>query len=133
MSMRPPTAKILQHSEGLGIPNADTVRVRAHEIATINGHAKFSGEDWEQAKRELHGGHLTNSGNGDHNVCVIASEQDMVVCHIGHHIENMEPEDAANIAEELLAEGMDEALHEQMLAARRQEPTEEDEIDEPRV
>ncbi|MES2570452.1 MAG: hypothetical protein V4710_10415 [Verrucomicrobiota bacterium] len=125
--MRPTSAKLLQHSEGLGAPTAETVRTRAFEIAKINGRASFNEEEWQQAKCELHGGHPGNGADGEMSAMV--SEHDMLRCDVGHHVENMQPEDAVNIAEELLAEGMDEALHEQMLAARSVEPREEDEID----
>ncbi|MDB6172431.1 MAG: hypothetical protein JWL59_1742 [Chthoniobacteraceae bacterium] len=127
--MRPTSAKILQHSEGLGTPNADTVRIRAHEIALINGHSQFSDEDWQQAKCELHGGHVSNSGDEENEMSIMVSERDMIICEAGHHVENMGPDDGVNIAEELLAEGMDEALHEQMLEARLAQPAEEEEID----
>jgi hypothetical protein len=39
----------------------------------------------------------------------------------------MTMEDDVNAVEELIEEGMDEALHEQMLAARREFPEEEEE------
>jgi hypothetical protein len=59
----------------------------------------------------------------------LISERDMMRCDVGRHVENMGPDDGVNIAEELLAEGMDEALHEQMLEACRAQPLEEEEID----
>ena len=54
------------------------------------------------------------------------SEHDMIVSSLGHHVENMSVEDQDNMAEELIAEGMDEAVHEQMLASRREEAQEDD-------
>jgi Protein of unknown function (DUF2934) len=122
MSMRPASAKIIQHAEGMGTPDLETVRKRAHEIALIAGRNKFNEDDWREATRELHGGHESNSGNQDIHMESMISEHDMVACDTGHHVENMPLEDGVNISEELLAEGMDEALHDQMLAARRQEP-----------
>ena len=55
-SMKPTPAKIIHHSEGFGVPSADTVRRRAEELAKINGHEEFNDDDWREAKRELHGG-----------------------------------------------------------------------------
>lgn len=127
--MRPQSAKIIQHSEGLGAPNSETVRKRAQEIAIINGHREFSDEDWREAKRELHGGHEVNDTNGDMDMSSLVSEHDMVVGSVGHHAENMRLEDNENVLEELIAEGMDEAVHEQMLASRRAEA--EEDRDEP--
>ncbi|MEI9892482.1 MAG: hypothetical protein WDN28_00795 [Chthoniobacter sp.] len=124
--MKPTPAKIIQHSEGLGAPSADTVRRRAQELATINGHAEFNDDDWREAKRELHGGHQTNDTNGDMEMSAAISEHDMVTSSMGHHVENMGVEDQDSVAEELIAEGMDEAVHEQMLASRLEDKEDED-------
>jgi hypothetical protein len=119
-TMRPTPAKIIQHSQGLGAPSADTVRQRARELAAIDGRAEFNEGDWVQAKRELHGGHESNDTNGEMEMAAMVSEHDMVAGSVGHHVENVGLDDQINMAEELIAEGMDEAVHDQMLAARRQ-------------
>jgi len=124
--MKPTTAKIIHHSEGLGAPSADTVRRRAQELAKINGHEEFNDDDWREAKRELHGGHEPNDTNGDMDMTAAVSEHDMVACSMGRHVENVGPEDQENVVEELIAEGMDEAVHEQMLAARHEDAEDED-------
>jgi len=125
--MRPTSAKIIQHSAGLGTPNSETVRRRAREIARINGRSEFNEEDWREAKRELHGGHNLNDTNGDMEMTAAVSEHDMVIGSLGHHSTNMLPEDGENVLEELIAEGMDEAVHEQMLMARIEDENEEQE------
>ena len=125
-SMRPTSAKIIQHDAGLGTPDSDTVRKRAQEIALINGRKEFSEEDWRTAKRELHGGHESNDTNGEMEMSALISEHDMVIGSIGHHSANMMPEDNENVSEELIAEGMDEAVHEQMLASRMEDEAEEE-------
>jgi hypothetical protein len=131
-TMKPASAKIIQHSAGLGAPSAETVRQRARELARINGREQFSDEDWREAKRELHGGHESNDTNGEMNMSAAVSEHDMVASSLGHHVENLVPDDQGNVAEELIAEGMDEAVHEQMLAASREaeKEIEQDEIEE---
>jgi hypothetical protein len=128
--MKPTPAKIIHHSEGLGAPSADTVRRRAQELARINGRAEFNDNDWREAKRELHGGHEPNDTNGDMNMAAAVSEHDMIMCSMGHHTENVGLEDQENVLEELVAEGMDEAVHEQMLAARSEEEEEEESEEE---
>jgi len=128
-SMKPASAKIIQHSEGLGIPSAETVRRRAEELALINGHASYSEEDYLEARHELHGGHVFNDTNGESEIHLFVSERDMVVGSVGRHIENISGDDSFNVVEELIAEGMDEAVHEQMLAARLEDPDQEDETD----
>ena len=129
-SMKPTPAKIIHHSEGLGTPCADTVRQRAQELAKINGREEFNDEDWREAKRELHGGHQPNDTNGDLDMAVAVSEHDMVISSMGHHVENVGLDDQDNMVEELIAEGMDEAVHEQMLAARREDKESEEELEE---
>jgi hypothetical protein len=123
--MRPTPAKIIQHSEGMGVPDAETVRKRAQELALINGRETYSEEDWREAKRELHGGHELNDTNGEMDMAALVSEHDMISTSVGHHVENVRPDDQDNVAEELIAEGMDEAVHEQMLASRREDAEDE--------
>ena len=121
----------MQHAEGLGAPNADQVRQRASELAFIAGRDDFSEEDWREAKRELHGGHGHTISEDEAEMVTLVSERDMIVTDLGHHVENIGMEDADNVQEELIAEGMDEAVHEQMLAARLEEDDgEEDEEDD---
>jgi hypothetical protein len=124
---RPASAKIIQHSEGLGAPNADHVRVRAQELAIINGRAEYNEEDWRDAKRELHGGHATPADDGEMEMEAIVSGHDMVAGSLGHHVENVSSSESENLGEELVAEGMDEAEHEQMLLARTEVEPEDDE------
>lgn len=126
-TMKRASAKIIQHSEGMGTPSAEMVRQRAQELALINGHAHFSDEDWVAAKNELHGGHVFNDSNGESEIHLFVSEHDMVVGSVGRHVENISGDDSFNVVEELIAEGMDEAVHEQMLAARLADPDQEDE------
>ena len=126
----PRSAKIMQHAEGLGAPNADQVRQRASELAIIAGRDEFSEEDWREAKRELHGGHGHSLSEDEAEMVTLVSERDMIVTDLGHHVENIGMEDADNVQEELIAEGMDEAVHEQMLAARLAEDDGEEDEDE---
>lgn len=132
--MRPHPAKILSHSEGLGTPDPDLVRKRAQEIALINGRKEYTEQDWKQARVELHGhgpnGQLSDEWAAD----LMCSEADMLAVDVGHHTEKLGMEDDGNVVEELIEEGMDEALHEQMLAARKEmaeEDEEEAEVGEP--
>ena len=120
-TMRAQSAKIIHHSEGLGLPTAETVRQRARELAQIDGREEFNEGDWVDAKRELHGGHEPNETNGEMDMSEVISGHDMVASSLGHHVENVGLDDQENMAEELIAEGMDEAVHEQMLAARRED------------
>ena len=117
--------KIINHSEGMGVPSPDLVRQRARELARISGHRDVTEEDWKQAKRELHGGHPLEMEDGEDGIPFV-SERDMIAASAGHHSEKIGFEDD-NVVEELVNEGMDEAVHEQMLEGSRS--LEEDRID----
>src|SRR5476651_424363 len=104
-------AKIVQHGEGMGVPTADTVRQRAMEIARIDGRNQANQQDWQQAKQELQGGHFAPDDDSEGEMMESVSEHDMVAGSLGHHTETCELEDAQNVVEELIAEGMDEAVH----------------------
>jgi hypothetical protein len=114
---RPPQAKIVAHTAGLGVPSPDTVRQRAMELAKIDGRTRFSEEDWKQAKRELHGGHSGFSDNGTDDEMIQSVSIGMVPGTVGHHSEKMGYDEGENMVEELIAEGMDEAVHDRMLMA----------------
>jgi hypothetical protein len=126
--MRPPMAKILVHSEGLGTPHAELVRRRAQEIAIINGRTEFTESDWHQAKLELH-----SSNGGDEQaseemgMASMVSEADMVAADVGHHTSRVPMEDERNMVEELWQEGMEEAEHERMLQACKEMNEKEEE------
>jgi hypothetical protein len=119
-----PTAKIVNHSGGLGVPSTDLVQRRAEEIARIDGRAHANDADWLQAKAELHGGH--SSDDEEPNVIMLRSLSggDLIAGSVGHHFTNHGFENGDSLGEELIAEGMEEAVHEQMLQAREAEPGE---------
>jgi hypothetical protein len=116
---RPNPAKILQHARGLGAPTMEDVRKRARELATIDGWVEPTEDHWKQAKRELHGGHDFENGSNEHDMQLLVSEHDFISADPGRHTPKHSIDDDDHIVEELIAEGMDEALHEQMLEARR--------------
>lgn len=118
-----PFAKIICHSEGLGTPNSDMVRRRAEEIARIGGRREYTEEDWRQAVFELHG-HNAGAHEDQENEMVF-SGHDMLVYDPGHRVESFQA-GPDNLGEELVTEGIDEAVHEQMLQASRVEEEEEE-------
>ena len=116
---RPPYAKIVVHSDGLGVPSPDMVRKRALELAEIDGRTESNDQDWHRAKIELHGGHPSSWDDEEDRMPQSISERDMTATDTGHHIENLRGGED-NVLEELVAEGMEEAVHERMLEASRQ-------------
>ncbi len=125
---RPLQAKIVNHAEGLGAPDPDTVRRRAKELAQIDGRTEINESDWHQAKCELHGGQSIYAADGEEEMMTHSvSGRDMVSVDLGRHVENITADNSEGMAEELIAEGMDEAVHEQMLQASK---VDEEEIEE---
>src|SRR5437660_1587000 len=95
-------AKIVQHGDGLGLPHTDLVRRRAAEIAAIDGRSEPTEQHWQEAKRELHGGHSINLDDGDDQMVGTATERE-IPGSLGHHAERVLPEDNENVVEELIA------------------------------
>src|SRR5277367_3394325 len=123
-SNRLPYAKILVHANGLGVPSPDLVRQRALELAQIDGRSEYNEQDWQQAKQELHGGHEYSWDDEEDRMPQSVSGRDMTATDMGHHIENLRGGED-NVLEELVNEGMDEAVHDQMLQASKLEDREE--------
>jgi hypothetical protein len=96
------------------------VRQRALELAKIDGRGEHNEQDWRRAKQELHGGHPYSWDDDEDRMPQSISERDMTATDTGHHTENLMGGDD-NVAEELVAEGMEEAEHERMLEASRTE------------
>ena len=126
---RTASAKILNHSQGFGVPTSDEVRKRARELAEIDGHPEPNEGHWQQAKRDLHGGHDFENGADDPEMQFLVSEHDFVSADLGSHTPRR-VDDEDHVLEELVAEGMDEALHEQMLESQREIRKEEAEDEE---
>jgi len=124
---RPPYAKIVVHSNGMGVPSPEMVRQRALELARIDGRTQYGEQDWHRAKQELHGGHPYSWDDEEDRMQESISERDMTATDSGHHTENLRGGED-NMVEELVSEGMDEAVHDQMLEASRvpEEDVEED-------
>lgn len=107
--------KVEEHAGGLGTPSEETVWRRAIELALIEGREAPTEEDVTQAYRELHGESARDDTAG---MQAAVSERDMVASTLGRQAERHEPEGADSIGEELVEEGLEEASHDQMLAAR---------------
>ncbi len=94
------------------------VRQRAIELARIDGRTGYNEQDWQHAKQELHGGHPYSWDDDEDMMPQSISERDMTATDSGHHIENLRGGED-NVLEELVSEGMDEAVHDRMLEASR--------------
>lgn len=122
----PPHGKINLHGDGLGVPSPDTVEKRAREIAMIDERDpdEFTEEDWRQAKNELIGVAGSHAPEVADEVDDELRERDDIVGASGHRAPN-DYEGDENIGEELVSGGIEEAAHDQMVEARREELDEE--------
>jgi hypothetical protein len=112
--------KITTHGDGLGLPDRDDVLQRAEELASIEGHAP-SGEDRERAEHELAGDTLPPTTEDDaESVGALSRDPSEPRSIPGRQIPDQEDEGGQSTVERLVAEGVNEADHDQMLAARRQ-------------
>ncbi len=118
-----PHGKITVHGNGLGVPSPELVERRAREIAMIDAREadEFTDADWAQAKNELTGVDSAHVPEADNEVADEVSERDEIPGSSGHHVPNNGFEDDANVGEELVSGGIEEAAHDQMVEARRDE------------
>src|SRR5678815_2270731 len=100
--MKPTSAKIIQHSQGLGVPSMETVRQRASELARIDGRTEYNENDWREAKRELHGGHEVLNHDGNADMAAVVSERDFLISDVGHRVETSSSDMPESPGEELV-------------------------------
>lgn len=122
-----PHGKITVHGNGLGVPSPELVEKRAREIALIDERDpdEFTDADWEQAKNELTGVEESHAPEVDAEVVDQRSERDEIPGSSGHQAPNNGFDDEENLGEELVTGGIEEAAHDQMVEARREELEEE--------
>jgi hypothetical protein len=121
---RPSPHKFLLHGQGTGELTDDIVEDRAREIAAIHGRPadRPSEEDRAEAWAELQGELLPAATDTDgESVGAITRDPSEPVSVPGRHVPNRDSEDDSGNTERLASEGVEEASHDQMLAARRSE------------
>ncbi|MEO7931718.1 MAG: hypothetical protein ABIT76_01025 [Chthoniobacterales bacterium] len=108
------SAKIINHSHGQGATSLEDIQRRAGELARIDGRRaeEFTDSDLDMARLELMGGH----GEEFESDCYVLGG-DSIAGIMGHHIPNISGDESENAVTELIMEGMEEAEHDQMLAA----------------
>ncbi|HEY1769559.1 MAG TPA: hypothetical protein VGG02_04810 [Chthoniobacterales bacterium] len=122
-----PHGKISVHGDGLGVASPSLVEKRAREIAMIDERNpdEFTDTDWEQAKNELTGVEPDHAPEADDEIADEISERDDVPGATGQRAPKNGFDADENVGEELVADGIDEAAHDQMVEARREELDEE--------
>lgn len=123
-------AKIILHGTGTGDITNDDVEKRAREIAVIRGRDAdlVSEEDREEAYAELQGALLPETSVTDgESRGGITRDPSEPISDSGHQVlsRDQSGEDEDETQERLATEGVEEAQHDQMLAAREREHRED--------
>jgi hypothetical protein len=123
MNIKDPTnGRIFIHGHGSGSVGTRDIERRARELADIDGRsgAEITERDLARAEAELNGTVLpeTTTDDEDSDAAITRDPIEPVSVN-GHEIPLREGEDEEKAVERLALEGVDEAQHEQMLAARR--------------
>ena len=111
------------HGDGVGAPTPELVEKRAREIALIDERDpdEFTDADWEQARREMLGTASEIAPEELEDQPGLPDEHDLIGGTPGHHAHRAGENDEATLGEQLVSEGREEAAHDQMLEARREE------------
>lgn len=116
----PAMGRIINHAAAVGLTDSADVEQRARELAQIEGHNAVRDDDRRNAAEEMKGNDIPPLGDEDAEGTSSLSRDPSEPASIpGRQIPDMENEDEQFTTERLVAEGVSEAEHDQMLAARR--------------
>jgi hypothetical protein len=126
----PRPGKIEVHGNGLGAPSPEEVERRAKEIAIIDERNpdEFTDADWKQARRELMGEENNTPPEETPDNADLTEEWPVVASSKGHRMPRPGTDEEETVGEHLVSDGLEEAAHDQMLEARREEIEQEGEI-----
>jgi hypothetical protein len=123
MNINDPTnGRILIHGQGSGTIGSKDIERRARELADIDGRsgADITDSDLTRAEAELMGTILPATSVEDEESDAATTRDPSEPLSVnGHEIPLREGPDEEKAVERLALEGVEEAQHEQMLAARR--------------
>ncbi|MCF8176771.1 MAG: DUF2934 domain-containing protein [Burkholderiaceae bacterium] len=118
---------------GIGTVTRGMIRLRAAELAVINGHPanEPSKSDWDEAERELTGGSELDPKHVLLESVPQSEHWDPVPGSTGHEapvsFNDGEDEDGRSDSERVFEEGVEEAGHDQMLQAAVTPPVDDSE------
>src|SRR4051812_43081428 len=127
-SSQRPLGKINVHGGGLGAPTPEQVEQRAREIALIDERDpnNFTDADWDQARRELLGEVTPLPSEEGDRAAKMQEEWEVTPDDRGHRVNRQgATDDEESVGEQLVTDGVEEATHDQMLEARREEREQE--------
>jgi hypothetical protein len=121
---KPSSGKIELHGNGMGVPSPEDIERRAREIAMIDERDpdEFTDADWNQARRELLGDLATQPPEEDEKNINLEEEWEVTPDNRGHRVPRPGvDEEEETLGEHLVSDGREEAAHDQMLEARKEE------------
>ena len=121
---KPSAGKISLHGNGMGVASPDDIERRAREIALIDERNpdEFTDTDWNQAREELMGEVTTPPPEEDDKNIKMEEEWEVTPDDHGRRVPRPGvEEDEETVGEHLVSDGLEEAAHDQMLEARREE------------
>src|SRR5437867_1029789 len=121
---QPGAGKISLHGNGVGAPSPEEVEKRAREIAMIDERNpdEFTDADWAQARQELLGAEHPTPPEETKQNAELTEEWYVAAASRGHRA--LRPgvdEEEETVGEHLVTGGVEEATHDQMVEARREE------------
>jgi hypothetical protein len=120
---QPGAGKISVHGNGVGVPSPETVEKRAREIAMIGERNpdEFTDADWEQARQELLGATVPVPPEETKENANLQDEWQLLANDSGHRVGPTGAEEDETVGEQLVSGGNEEAAHDQMVEARKEE------------
>jgi sRNA-binding protein len=116
--------KISLHGNGMGVASPEEVEKRAREIAMINERnpEEFTQADWAQARKELLGAEHPTPEEETKESAALTDDWYIAAPSRGHRVPRPGvDEEEETVGEHLVTGGVEEATHDQMLEARREE------------
>lgn len=115
------------HGNGVGVPSPESVEKRAREIAMIDERDanEFTDADWEQARQELLGATGPVPPEETKENANLQDEWEVVAENTGHRAPRTHEDEDETLGEQLVSDGNEEAVHDQMVEARKEELAEE--------
>lgn len=122
-----PIGDLSGEETALGVPTREMVEKRAREIARLaeRDPDQFTRADWEQARSELTGMKETGRPNDPREIADSLSERGSVPGEAGIRARRVLPEDEAVVDKRLAERGVEEAAHDQMVEAAKEDQKQE--------
>lgn len=124
---QPGFGKISVHGDGMGAPTPELVEKRAREIALIDERnpEEFTDADWEQARAELMGVGSKGAPEETPESAGLQEDWPVVASDTGARAPRAGFDDDEMLGQQLVEGGVEEATHDRMVEARREELSQE--------